>query len=66
MMMVDQLGESFRIRLIPDVQRCKPIELPRCRAGTGFGHLGDAEIDAVREYRGEQQDLIFAGSPVFR
>ena len=56
--MVDQFGKCFRIGLVPDVQRCEPIELPGSCAGTGFGHLGNAEIDAVGEYGGEQQYLI--------
>ena len=59
MMMVDQLGECFRIGFVTNVQRCKPIELPGSCAGAGFRHLRDAEIDAVGEYGGEQQKLIF-------
>ena len=43
---------------IPDMQRCKPVELAGSSARTGFGHLGNAEIDAVGQYSGEQQDLI--------
>jgi hypothetical protein len=58
MMMVDQFGKSFRIGFIPDVQGCKPIELAGRSAWTGFGHLRDAEIDAVGKYGGEQQKLI--------
>jgi hypothetical protein len=40
--MVDQLRESLRVRLITDVQGGKPIEFAGGRAGTGLGHLGDA------------------------
>ena len=54
MMMVDQLGKRFRIGLIPDVQGCKPIELASSCTRTGFGHLRDAEIDAVSKYGREQ------------
>jgi hypothetical protein len=56
--MVDQLGECLRIGFVSNVQRCKPIQLPSSCAGAGFSHLGDAEIDTVGEYSGEQQHLI--------
>lgn len=56
--MVDQLRESLRVRLITDVQGGKPIEFAGGRAGTGLGHLGDAQIDAIGENGCEQQDLI--------
>ena len=59
MMMVDQLGESLRVRLIPNMQRCQPVQLPGRSAGTSLGHLRNAKIDAVGEYGGEQQKLIF-------
>ena len=56
--MVDQFGKSLRVRLIPGMQRCKPVELPGSSARTGFGHLRNSEIDAVGQYGGEQQELI--------
>ena len=44
--------------LVPDVQRCEPIELAGGCSWTRFRHFGDAEIDAVGKYGREQQDLI--------
>jgi hypothetical protein len=59
MMMVDQLGERLRVGLIPDVEGGKPVEFAGGCPGTGFRHLGDAEINAIGEYGCEQEYLVF-------
>jgi hypothetical protein len=54
---IDQIGQGRRVGLVANVPGLSPGELGVGCAGTAFGHLGQAEIDASGADCGEEQAL---------
>jgi hypothetical protein len=51
---VDQFGQRRRIGFVAGMPGLQPRELGVGRAGTGFGHLGQAQVDRVCQDRRQQ------------
>jgi hypothetical protein len=55
---VDQFGQGCRVGFIADVPCLQPGQFEVSRAGAGFRHLGQVEIDSVGQIRRQQQRFV--------
>ena len=55
---VDQFSQRCRVRFVAGMPGLQPSEFGVGRSGAGLGHLGQAEIDRVGQYGGQQQVLV--------
>jgi hypothetical protein len=60
---INDARECRRVAFLAHVPVMDPGELAQRRAAAGFGHPGQAEVDTVREHRGEQRGAVVGCSP---